>query len=92
MSGVTTYEYEEFYKEHEKQRYLDSMVSLSDDISFVSDRWICEKRLQNKAQLLRKVTIYFSKIPAQYKELVKYYALIRLLEGKGIGTVRGDIG
>lgn len=92
MNAIAKYEYEEFYKEHEKQRYRDFMVSMSDDISFDSDKWICEKRLQNQAQLLSKVTIYFSKIPPQYKEMVKYYALIRLLEGKVISTVRGDIG
>lgn len=92
MSAIAKYEYEEFYKEHEKQRYRDFMVSLSDNIDFDSDKWICEKRLQNQAQLLSKVTIYFSKIPAQYKGMVKYYALIRLLEGKVISTVCGDIG
>lgn len=92
MSAIAKYEYEEFYKELEKQRYRDFMVSLSDNITFESDTWICEKRLQNQAQLLSKVTIYFAKIPVQYKEMVKYYALIRLLEGKVISTVRGDIG
>lgn len=92
MSAIVKYEYEEFYKEHEKQRYRDFMVSLSDNITFESDTWICENRLQNQAQLLSKVTIYFTKIPAQYKEMVKYYALIRLLEGKGISTIRGDVG
>lgn len=92
MSAIVKYEYEEFYKEHEKRRYRDFMLSLSDNIAFELDTWICEKRLQNGAQLLSKVTIYFAKIPAQYKEMVKYYALIRLLEGKGVSTVRGDIG
>lgn len=82
MSAIVKYEYEEFYMEHEKQRYRDFMVSLSDNITFEIDTWICEKRLQNQAQLLSKVNIYFAKIPAQYKEMVKHYALIRLLEGK----------
>lgn len=91
MSAIEKYEYDQFYKEHEKQRYLDFMVSLSDDISFDSDTWICEKRRQNPAQLLSKVAIYFAKIPARYKEMVKYYVLIRLLEGKGVSTVRGDV-
>lgn len=92
MSAIAKYGYEEFYKEHEKQRYRDFMVSLSHNIDFDSDKWICDKRLQNQAQLLSKVTIYFSKIPTRYKEMVKYYALIRLMEGKGVSTVRGDIG
>ena len=92
MNVIEKYEYEQFYKEHEKRRYRDFMVSLSDTISFESDTWICDKRLQNPAQLLSKVTIYFAKIPEQHKEMVKYFALIRLLGGKGISTVRGDVG
>ena len=37
MSAITKYEYEEFYKEYEKQRYRDFMFSLSDNIYFDSD-------------------------------------------------------
>lgn len=92
MSTIQKYEYDQFYKAHEMQRYLDFMVSLSDEISFDSDTWICDKRRQNPAQLLSKVTIYFAKIPMWYKEMAKYYAIIRLLEGKSVSTVRGDIG
>lgn len=92
MSAIPKQRYAEYYREYEKQRYRDFMGSLSDDISFDSDTWICEKRIKNQAQNLSKVTIYFSRVPEQYKEMVKYYSLIRLLEGKGVGTVCGDIG
>lgn len=92
MSTIPKQQYAEYYREHEKKRYRDFMSSLSENISFESDTWVCEKRLKNQAQLLSKVTIYFSKVPEQYKEMVKYYALIRLLEGKGVITVYRDIG
>jgi len=92
MSAIPKQQYAEYYKEQEQQRYRDFIHSLSNDISFESDTWICEKRLKNQAQHLSKITIYFSKVPAQYKEMVKYYAAIRLLEGKGVSTVCGDIG
>jgi len=68
------------------------MSSLSDSVSFEADTWICEKRLRNQAQLLSKVTIYFSKVPEPYKEMTKYYAILRLLEGKVVSTVRSDVG
>lgn len=92
MRAIPKQQYAEYYREHEKKRYRDFMSSLSDDISFESDTWICEKRLKNQAQLLSKVTIYFSKVPKQYKEMVKYYAIIRLLEGKSVSTVCRDAG
>lgn len=92
MSSSAKQRYEEYYREHEKRRYLDFLSSLSDDISFDVDIWVCEKRLRSQAQLLSKVTIYFSKISEQYKEMVKYYALIRLLEGNVVITVTRNVG
>ncbi len=92
MSYIPKQQYEEHYREHEKTRYLDFISSLSDDISFDTDSWVCEKRLRSQAQLLSKVTIYFSKISQQYKVMVKYYALILLLEGKAVSTVARSIG
>ena len=92
MSSSAKQRYEEYYREHEKRRYLDFLSSLSDDISFDVDIWVCEKRLRSQAQLLSKVTIYFSKISEQYKEMVKYYALIRLLEGNAVITVTRNVG
>ena len=92
MSAIPKQEYIEYYRECEEKRYRDFLDSLSDSISFDSDKWICEKRLKNQSQLLSKVTIYFSMVPGQYKEMVKYFALIRLVEGKSVGTVCGDVG
>lgn len=92
MSAIPKQRYMEYYGEQDKQRYRELMSSFSDNISFESDTWICEKQLKNQAQHPSKATIYFSKVPVRYKEMVKYYAVIRLLEGKGVSTVCGDIG
>ena len=92
MSAIPKHRYEEYYKEHEKKRYLDFMLSLSDDISIESDTWICEKRLKSQSQLLSKVSIYFSKVPEQYREMVKYYAILRLIEGNCVITVARNVG
>lgn len=92
MSAIPKQEYMEYYRKCEERRYRDFLDSLSDNISFESDKWICEKRLKNQSQLLSKVTIYFSMVPEQHREMVKYFALIRLVEGKGVGTVCGNVG
>ena len=89
MSAIPKQEYMEYYRKCEERRYRDFLDSLSDNISFESDKWICEKRLKNQSQLLSKVTIYFSMVPEQHRKMVKYFALIRLVEGKGVGTVYG---
>ena len=92
MNAIPKQEYIEYYRKCEEKRYRDFLDSLSDNISFESDKWICEKRLKNQSQLLSKVTIYFSMVPEQHREMMKYFALIRLVEGKGVGTVCGNVG
>ena len=91
MNTVKNQEYFEYYKSYEKQRYRDFLSSLSDNISFDSDKWICEKRLKSSAGVLSKVTIYFSKVPDRYKVMVKYFAVLRMLDGRSVSTVNGDV-
>ena len=87
MNTVPKQLYEEVYQDYERERYLGFLSSLSDNIQFENNTWICEKRLKSKAQLLSKATIYFSKIPEKYNEMVKFYAIIRLHDGLGVATV-----
>lgn len=49
MSAIPKQEYIEYYRECEEKRYRDFLDSLSDSISFDSDKWICEKRLKNQS-------------------------------------------
>ena len=91
MQNTVKINYEETYIEYEKSRYLDYLSSLSDSISFDDDTWICDKRIKSKAQLLSKVTIYFSKIPREYKEMTKFFALIRLINGISLISVNQNI-
>lgn len=69
MSAIPKQEYIEYYRECEEKRYRDFLDSLSDSISFDSDKWICEKRFKKQSQLLSKVTIYFSMV--QLKEICR---------------------
>ena len=53
MSAIPKQEYIEYYRKCEEKRYRDFLDSLSDNISFESDKWICEKRLKNQSQIGR---------------------------------------
>ena len=79
--------YEEYYNEYEKQRYLDFLPALSDNICFDDDKWVCEKRIKSAHETPRNVAVYFAKTPEKYTVMVKYYAIILLIQGQRIKTV-----
>ena len=60
MSAIPKQEYMEYYRKCEERRYRDFLNSLSDNISFDSDRWICEKRLKNQSQLEQGHDLFFN--------------------------------
>lgn len=91
-NGAIAVKYEDFYNEHEKQRYLDFVPSLSDSIHFDDDKWVCEKRIKSTHETPYDVTIYFTQIPDKYKIMIKYYALIMLIHGNRIRIVNTNIG
>lgn len=92
MNAVLKLEIQEVYRDYEKKRYRDFLFSLSDHILFDNDKWICEKRIKSAAQAPHSVTIYFSKTPEKYKDMVKYYAIMRLINGKSVISTSGDVG
>lgn len=85
--AITSSKTNERYQEYEKQRYRDFLCSLSDSISFEDDCWYCEKHLKNRSHNKKHVNISFRQIPKIYREMVKYYALIRLINGVGVYTI-----
>ncbi len=92
MNTATKHQYEELYHEYEKQRYINFVSELSNLSSFDDDIWICDKRRKSKAQLQSKLTIYFTAIPVSYRKMVKFFAILSLLDGKGISSVNADVG
>jgi integrase len=78
---------DEIYQSHENRRYREFLHSLSDDITFEDDNWYCEKRFKNVSHNRNHVSISFRHIPKQYQEMVKYFALIRLINGVSVYTV-----
>lgn len=84
--AITSFKTNERYQEYEKRRYRDFLCSLSDSISLEDDCWYCEKH-KNRSHNKKHVNISFRQIPTIYREMVKYYALIRLINGVGVYTI-----
>ena len=91
MSAILKPDLNEIYQSHEKQRYWDFLYSLSDTVYFEDDNWYCEKHLKNASHNRQHVSISFRQIPGVYKEMVKYYAIIRLLSGISVYTVSSRV-
>ncbi len=71
----------ETYMESHKKRYRDFLKQVGKDVEFESDRWVCDAYLRNPSDYMSKVTISFRTTPERYKEMMKYFAIIRLLNG-----------
>ncbi len=82
----------ENYDESQKERYIELLQALGSDISFDDDTWVCDKRRRNNSDPSHYMNIYFASIPDEYKSLIKYYGIIRLLKGDTVRTVRSSIG
>ena len=81
----------EAYEESQKARYIEFLNDLGSDIHFEANTWICDKRIRSFAEERVYVTLYFSSIPAQYRSVVKYYAIIQILNGKGVRSAKGRV-
>lgn len=83
----------ETYSESHKKRYREFLSQVGHDVVFESDKWVCDAYLRNPSDYRSKVTISFKTTPEMFKEMMKYFAIIRLLNGirpVGIkGTVNG---
>jgi integrase len=85
------YSYLENYEDKKKVRYIEFLAELGNNICFEDDTWICDKRIRSASDPKSYSHIYFSAVPQKYKEIVKYFAIIRLLRGNVIRTVRSSI-
>lgn len=90
MSGPL-YSYKENFEELEKSRYRLFVSELGNHAVFEDDTWICDKRIRSGAEPKNYHHIYFAGVPETYREAVKYYAVLRILQGDVIRTVRSRI-
>lgn len=81
----------ESFRENERQRYKEFLKQIGTDVSFDSDKWVCDAYLRNPSDYMTKVTISFQTTPDEFKEMMKYYAIIRLLNGIYPVGIRGMV-
>lgn len=79
------------FEEYQRERYIEYLETLGSNIDFNNDKWLCDKKKRNFTEDNYFVTIYFTKVRSEYKEMVKYFAIIRLLQGVGIRAVKANI-
>ncbi|MBA1336122.1 MAG: hypothetical protein HPY66_2081 [Firmicutes bacterium] len=91
MSGILKPLITETYDEYQKARYIEFLNELGSNIRFEDDTWVCDKRRRSFAEYPHTVSIYFSAIQVQYRTVVKYFAIIRLLNGIGIRGVKRNV-
>lgn len=72
-------------------RYLDFLRELGADIHFEADTWICDGRMRYPYAGKHAVSLYFSTIPQAYRELMKYYSILRMRNGITIRTVKLEL-
>lgn len=75
----------------EKARYIGFLQELGSRIRFEDDIWICDNRTRYPYGDKHMITIYFAHIPEEFRNLIKYYAVLRLLNGITVRTVKTDL-
>jgi integrase len=66
-------------------------VLIGSNIVFSEDKWYCDKLAKRSNEDKSVNTIYFNGIPLKYKNLVKYFILLKLNSRLAIGTTRNYI-
>ena len=89
--NIPQYVYSEFYSEGEKYRYRELLSGLGENVHFEDDKWICDKRIKSASEPLNYVTIYFTKTPEPYIEVLKYYVLMRIVNGDTVRTLKARV-
>ena len=74
-----------------KAEYIRFAEQLGSNVCFLEDKWRCDKLRRAPAEDFGSFTLYFSKVPDQYKEMVKYFSIIRIIQGLTIGSAKVDV-
>lgn len=82
----------ETFSDAKKSEYIRFAEQLGADVCFTSDKWICGTLRRSPAEKAGIYTLYFDRIPSLYKDAVKYFAIISLVQSKSIATVKTYIG
>lgn len=86
--NLPAYKYYEIYEENRKSEYKSLLCQLGTDICFEDNKWICDKRMKTQSEPLNYSIIYFTTIPERFRDMSKYYALIRITNGDTVRTIK----
>lgn len=86
--NLPTYKHYEIYEENRKYEYKSLLCQLGTDICFEDNKWICDKRVKTQSEPLNYSIIYFTTIPERFRDMSKYYALIRIANGDTVRTIK----
>lgn len=79
MSKSDLFEYIQPYNENTRLNLRERVPNhLGHEGSFYDDVWIYKKHANYKVSTIDKFKIYFNEIPAQFKEITKYFILRRI--------------
>lgn len=81
----------EFFEESKRNNYRKFLKEVSTKSDFYDDKWFCDKRIKSSNEPLNYSTIRFISINHHYKNIFKYYAVIRLINTDTISTVSSRI-
>ncbi|PHS30372.1 MAG: hypothetical protein COA82_11475 [Alkaliphilus sp.] len=79
------------YDDSKKERYRDFLSNVGSNIDFNSDSWKCDKLVRIASEYSSSYNLMFEGIPNKYKEIVKYFSVIRMLNGKSPKGIRLQI-
>lgn len=83
--------FKERFAERKKAEYRIFISSISTTSKFEDDIWICDKMRRNNSDRAGAYSIYFSTINEKYKDVSKYFTVIKLISRIGILSARVHI-
>lgn len=79
-------------EELEESEYSQKGVLIYSSFSkFEEDKWVLDKLKKSKNIKDSKVSLYFTSIPAIYKNSVKYFVIVSLNKGKSYSTINTQV-
>jgi integrase len=79
------------YDDSKKEKYRAFLSNIGSDIDFDSDSWKCDKLVRIASEYSSSYNLVFDVIPNKYKEMVKYFSVIRMLNGKSPKGIKGHV-
>lgn len=80
----------EYESNENREMLLKRLSQIGSNIRFEADKWVCDTRVKSAGQVMSDYTLYFASIPVKYKELFKYFILIRL-GSVGVRTLNASL-